>query len=310
MERRITYLLPVELVNQIHIKFGSTFFSDSEHAFELSEFERKVFVDSNALGQRVNGPTVLQDSPDLDLPPIPEFGIQFACRSDQDSVKKSLKLRRSALAYCGWLVQQEEFHSDLENLKRDFLEELINGGLPQQADYRFPSHPPNETSLLAQELKKLCSKWRIAHFSTIEMPIPLQPSLISLETNELQSHEGLIVYAMPDIFPFSGNGEVVEEFESHRRQAEAPHLESWFELVNSSSRTRKRLITYARQFQVQHYWRVLLSRHSEKMKRKKTALKEMFGNVFDVSRDTILADFRELEKAPVKPLEIALEHFF
>lgn len=51
-------------------------------------------------------------------------------------------------------------------------------------------------------------------------------------------------------------------------------------------------------------------RHSEKMKRKKTALKEMFGNVFDVSRDTILADFRELEKAPVKPLEIALEHFF
>ena len=70
------------------------------------------------------------------------------------------------------------------------------------------------------------------------------------------------------------------------------------------------MITLARLFQVQHYWRVLRSRHDQKIKGKKTALKELFAEVFSVSRDTILEDFRKLEKLPVKLLEIPLETLF
>jgi hypothetical protein len=217
-----------------------------------------------------------------------------------------------AWAYCGWLVQQAEYQTDIETLKTAFRNELFQSGLPIQPDIRFESldEMGHENPELAIETRRLCNKWRIADFATIEMPVPLQPTILSRELYQAPLREGLIVYAMPDIYPFSGRGEVVEDFQTQRDFTDAPHLKSWFKMACSTARTKRRFGPLARQFQVQHFWRVLMSRHSQKIKGKKTVLRELLGESLDIDRDTIMADFRTLGKLPFKLLEIPLERFF
>ena len=312
-QRRITYLLPVALVEQIHSKYGDQFFSKSELAFELSELERRLFVESNAIGARVRGNTPLQEPLDLDFEFVfEELNIQFIIGSDSEAKNQISKLTTFTLAYCGWLVQQAEYWKDIEAFKIAFRGELFKSGLPRQPDFRFESldELDQENPDLACETRKLCNKWRIADFATIEMPVPLQPTILSREFYPSPLREGLIVYAMPDIYPFSGRGEVVEDLEVQRAYTEAPHLEEWFKMACSASRSKKRFVPLARQFQAQHFWRVLLSRHGQKIKGKKTKLQELLGESLGVDRETIKTDFRTFRKLPFSLLECPLELYF
>ena len=275
LDHQITYLLPIDWVKAIHSKF-SEFFSKSELAFELSELERQLFVESLASGPSVKGSTPLQKPIEVDFEPLfKELGIQFIKDTDSRDKNRNDKSSRFALAYTGWLVQQVEYWTDIDTLKKTFRDELFKSGMPEQQNFRFETleSVDQHSAGLIRQTRKLCDKWRIAHFATIEMPVPLQPAILSRECYPYPLPDGMIVYAMPDIYPFSGRGEVTEDLEVERKYTEAPHLEEWFEIARSTGKSKTRFLTLARQFQVQHFWRVLLSRHSQKIEGKKTKLK-------------------------------------
>ena len=312
LNRHVNYLLPIDWVKAINSKY-SKFFSEAELAFELSELERHFFERSSTPRKRLKEYALPQEPIDEELESIfDELDIQFTRELTDREKEQKIKSSRFALAYCGWLVQQSEYWGDVEALKSDFRDELFKSGVPRQPDLQFESLDTvsQEVSALACETKKLCEKWRIANFTTIEKPVPLQPTILIRELSPSQLRKGLIYYAMPDIYPFAGRGEVVEELEARRAFAEAPHLKDWFAMVSSSSRTKKRIFTLARQFQVQHFWRVLLSRHSPKIGGKKTVLQEMLGESLGVDRDTIKADFRTLRKLSFDLLKCPIELYF
>src|SRR5262249_19276815 len=87
-----------------------------------------------------------------------------------------------------------------------------------------------------------------------------------------------------------------EVLEDTVRGGEPPdHLREWIDIVRSSNPARNRIPRFARIFKLQHFMRVLYSRHAATLNRKKGAVCDAVAEFFEVDRDVIRRDVRFVE---------------
>ena len=172
------------------------------------------------------------------------------------------------------MVQQSEYQLEIEELQN---------GLEFQSDG-------------AEIRKQICEKWRLSSLVTTEIPNPLLPHLSALNFYSKDVPEGAVLPFIPDTFPIPGTGFVVEHLNNSRKTSDATHLSDWWELTANSVGNTRPYEILARQYQLQHYWRVLRTRFPDQTKRKQQIFSHVFAAYFQVSHDTIRRDFQQLKK--------------
>lgn len=187
-------------------------------------------------------------------------------------------------AYCCWLVQQSEYQLEIEELQNS---------LESQSDSAVE--------------KLICKKWRLSSLITTEIPNPLLPHLSAINFYSEEVPEGAVLPFIPDTFPIPGTGFVVEQSNNSRKTSGATHLSDWWELTGSSNGNSRPFETLARQFRLQHYWRVLRTRFPGQTNRKQSVFSHIFAAYFHVSEDTIRRDFQQLNRSSdllSRPMEL------
>jgi hypothetical protein len=216
---------------------------------------------------------------------------------------------RYSRGYCGWLVQQREFRSEIDSLRETHGEAFSATELgfpPMQLGLeRIPGYP-EFTDEGVQCVQAIFRKWRLQQLATIDLPVPHEPQMAAANAYVQGVAEGGVTPHIPDIFPIYGTGPVVEQMENARNSLHAPHLNEWKRLIGSTSRQKKRVDIYARQFQFQHYFRVIRQRYPDQLRRKKGALYEAFASCFNVSKDAIERDASKLDDLLDRPLDAML----
>ena len=217
--------------------------------------------------------------------------------------------RRYSLGYCGWLVQQCDFWSEIDLLLKthgDTFSETKLGFPPMRLGLE-PSLVPSEyTDESVDCAKAIYGKWRLQKMATTDLPVPHEPQMAAANAYVQSAAEGAVTPHIPDIFPIDGTGPIVEQMENARNSRQAPHLNEWKKLIGSESRQKKLVDTYARQFQFQHYFRVIRQRYSDQLRRKKGALYQAFASYFEVSKDAIERDASKLDDLLERPLHAML----
>ena len=97
---------------------------------------------------------------------------------------------------------------------------------------------------------------------------------------------GSLLY-IPDIAPLPDRDELRILTENVVRQTikHEAHLAEWFRFVRATNLGRKNLKTYADAYLVQHYVRVLYSRHRQSLARQKTKVLATIGLSLGLSSD-------------------------
>ena len=207
---------------------------------------------------------------------VKEFGRQAydaALKVLNDDVKKIDQIGK---AYCGWLVQQRSYQDDIAEL-RAMLEERSD-----------------ETASRCS--KSICEKWRLMALVTTEIPEPLMPHLSAINLYAKDAPPGSVVPFVPDTFPIFGTGQMAERLSDAQIDSGASHLSAWLELTSKASVNSRPFKSLARQYPLQHYWRVLRSRYPKETHRKQQVFSHVFAEYFDVSQDSIRRDFQSLRR--------------
>lgn len=220
-----------------------------------------------------------------------------------DDAKSNLR------AYLGWLLVNPQFHAEHRELMRDLGDEYFRHGPPQR-----PYDSPEQLRQMASTKLKSASatvdpafnafstKWRLSCLTAPFLPVPLPIQAPTIDTplgQHFQTQVGMRSIAIPDIFPMPSGSEVQELLEGATTSPEAPdnqHLSEWLELCSKSNRNQPPFQRYERLFELQHYTRILYSRHAGALSRKQSQLQVVFGEYFGVTDDTIKRDFAFLQK--------------
>lgn len=217
--------------------------------------------------------------------------------------------RRYSVGYCGWLVQQRDFWSEIDTLLEthgDAFSETELGFPPMRLGVKPIPVTPEYTDEGVECVKAIYHKWRLQQLVTTDLPMPHEPQMAAANAYVQSAAEGAVTPHIPDIFPIDGTGPIVEQMENARNSLQAPHLNEWKKLIGSESRQKKLVDTYARQFQFQHYFRVIRQRYPDQLRRKKGALYQAFASYFEVSKDAIERDASKLDDLLDRPLHAML----
>ena len=204
---------------------------------------------------------------------------------------------RYSQGYCGWLLQQREYWTDLDHLMERFNESLINQLLPHQVFTR-----PTGAELIDDEnekaavsgFKAFCFKWRLQGLATLDLPIVVEPQYTATTIYTPNSPANSVSPHIPDIFPMEASGPASSALENARLSISAPHLEDWKNLMSAGSKAKKRVERYSRQFRLQHYWRVVCQRYPKQMHKKKLKLTAVFADFLSVSESMIKRDVQDM----------------
>lgn len=200
----------------------------------------------------------------------------------------SRKIDQIGKAYCGWLVQQMDYQLEIKALREALQADQCDS----------PSNPPESNCSCSSKVEEIraeiCKKWRLSSLFTTEIPAPSLPHFSALNRYSDDPPEGSVVPSIPDTFPIPGTGFVVDQLNNSRKTPDAGHLSSWQDLTSNRKGNTRPFESLARQYQLQHYWRVLKTRYPKETRRKRKDFSCIFAEYFDVSQDTILRDFKKL----------------
>ena len=312
MESGLVYALPEDLLDALklplHKTLSSQFFSDEGELSAVAElrecvaFRRCLPVRFPRLAQSIK-PVTAKDLASTRVPCEDSEGQSADLTAYLESA------HRYRRGYCGWLVQQREFRSEIDSLLETHgaaLRATERGFPPMQLGLeRIPGYS-EYTDEVVQCVQAIYRKWRLQQLATIDLPVPHEPQMAAANAYVQGVAEGGVTPHIPDIFPIDGTGPVVEQMENARNSLHAPHLNEWKRLIGSTSRQKKQVDTYARQFQFQHYFRVIRQRYPDQLRRKKGALYEAFASCFNVSKDAIERDASKLDDLLDRPLDAML----
>jgi hypothetical protein len=287
------YPLPTTLADLLdqHLAkaIGGTAVSDEREIADLADQR-----DAAALrdGVAVQYPFLIDRSPPLTVEILQAAGSKVPEKVMEELGATLSHAFRYAQAYCGWLLNQNEYWSDLEQLVSHEDEASSKLPAPKFRILGGTQLPLADAvqSIDVQRYKCFYEKWRLQTLTTHDLPLCVSPQLTGTTVYNPNAPAGTINPVIPDIFPIDGKGMVNKSLEAATRSTIAPHLQSWKELICSTSRTKKKLDTYRRQFVLQHYWRVLTQRYPEALGRKVMKLDELFSNYFNLSTDIIRSD--------------------
>ncbi|HUQ71682.1 MAG TPA: hypothetical protein VM165_19290 [Planctomycetaceae bacterium] len=209
-------------------------------------------------------------------------------------------------AYLGWLFTDPTFLEEYGDLLRAHRALFESGRIPPQPmaliaqagghlPPGFQPHHGDPTSLAADAF---CRRWRL---DRLVGPATLQPlslqfpaALPSLSAAHAQSSGSLLF--IPDIAPLPDRDTLRSLIAETVRQttASAPHLAAWFEVVAPDNQGRQTLHRYARWYPLQHYLRVLYSRHHAHLHRAQTSIERIVGDSLGLSGDKLRKDLQAI----------------
>jgi hypothetical protein len=206
-------------------------------------------------------------------------------------------VHRYCQAYCGWLIQQNDFQAEVESFVNSHRSDLAEAGLPRPV-FSVPKSIEalnGDQTVPVDRLRAICDKWRLQEFATIDLPRAIEPQYSVPNVYTRTAVEGGVAPFLPDTFPIEGTGPTANMLDNIRTNMTAPHLVEWNELTCSNSQMRTKIPSLARRFQLQHYWRVVTQRYTDELRRKRSKLYVAFATYFSVSKDTIERDVAELD---------------
>ncbi len=214
-----------------------------------------------------------------------------------DNTLAALKMPQKA--YLGWLFTNTTFLTEFENLRTQFPDIFNCGQTPPQSAAFLPSiensslpkwlKPRDDSTISA--VRDFCQRWRIGQIlgPATFVPLGLQfPAPLPLHGAMLGQVSGSLLY-IPDIAPLPDRDELrmlTEEVVRQTIQREA-HLAKWFELIRAGNLGRRTLHTYADLYSLQHYARVLYSRHGHLLAGQKTKVLDLIGEYIELKSDQV-----------------------
>ena len=293
------YTLPQRLLELIHEQQPNLFSSEQlQKERELAQLPMTVVFDK---GTAKTAKSLQMYDASVDETQFTEmFGrgsYQAVARALDGDLKKIDLIGK---AYCGWLVQQSEYQADISELQTSM------GRQHAPQDRQF-SQDGNSNSAGVGTRQSVCERWRLASLVTSEIPEPLLPHLSAINFYSSDVPEGAVLPFIPDTFPIQGKGLVVDQLNNSRLASGATHLADWWNLTSNSTGNTRPFELFARQFQLQHYWRVLRTRFQTETDRKQQVFSHIFAAYFGVSQDSIRRDFQQLKNTSdllSKPIEL------
>jgi hypothetical protein len=219
-------------------------------------------------------------------------------------LRQLAKIRLGGAAYLGWLWTNRIFLDELAELHGAVPSLLRADALPP-----LPLPPPSGTidgnhPLLTQDsrpdptashVRDFCTRWRLAQIVGPQTVYPLGPQLASplpqLDAARTKT-SGAVLY-IPDIAPLPDREELRAMAEENVRATASgqTHLSKWIEIVSAGSGKQQEIGSYAKIYVIQHYMRVLFSRHAERLHQSSNALQTAFATWLNVNVRTIRRAF-------------------
>ena len=302
LKRRLVYVLPENLVDAIQQELRDTLKGkdrelEIELAREATRFKAVAFRDGH--------PVIFRR-----LAPFPDRVDPKTLQCSHNPVTVASELDRALApvhewcqAYLGWLVQDPGFQSDVASLAQAECHCCSPFGAPPP----YPAGTTGKYDLMGaadhqQQVRDVCKKWRLDGFETLDLPMPLEPHFTACSPYNENSRNGGAAPFLPDIYPIKGRGEVLDRIRATQAAQDVGHLRGWMDLVSPSSKKSPRLASLARQFRLQHYWRVVNSRYPDELSSKKTHLYRAFAIFLDENDETIRKEVPKLKRCLGVPL--------
>ncbi len=208
-------------------------------------------------------------------------------------------------AYLGWLLVNPQFLGEHDTLLTG------NAGMIQRCGLEWlsqPQIPPFAVAcgdrVTAEEWRgyrapflEFFRRWRLKGLAGPYLPIPQQPLLSGnipqTVLAELQCSPNL--FSLPDTYPLPSR-DIVRDMLGDALHGSTldDHLSEWRKLIASENPAKQARKRFARLFEVQHYFRVLQSRHGEVIHRRMGVLKASLASFLEVSCRTIDQDVAEI----------------
>ena len=209
--------------------------------------------------------------------------------------------------YLGWLFTHRLFLDEFDGLKRN-SSEIISARQPLPQPIALPNGVEPTSFLQMAEtdkdsmksLRHFCERWRlqpIAGPRTIE-PLGIQfPVMLPALPAVQAQHTGALLY-IPDIAPLPNRDELRLMVEDSARSTAttADHLSEWIELVRADTQGKKSVEKFARWYVVQHYMRVLYSRHGDRLHRCGRRVEAALSQGLEISSDALHRDLLAMKK--------------
>ena len=203
-------------------------------------------------------------------------------------------------AYCGWLMTNPAFLAEHWQVFETWANQVALHGVPQMGPVVRDAQAVPDAQLAKGKMQQSIRafeeffiRWRLEGMPAPFVPQPMGMHLPVMDLRPVLGHmrQGGTVFYIPDICPIPSRDKIREILEEALRDRSGPdHLLEWFEIVHSDNVAKNQIPHYARIFEVQHYMRVLYTRHAVALERKKSALMLAFSAYLGVSDDTVERD--------------------
>lgn len=307
------YVLPLQLCKVLFQVIGKDRFNPADVELEI-ELAKVAERNRGCVGYRDGLP--IQDAL-LKPPPFDSMVFeQLSQGSGTLDVKALLRQldsrsRRARTAQCGflgWLLTHSQFLEELSELIWVCPEIAASPSLPPQpialplGGQTVPSLFQMDTTSnpAAIAMREFCQRWRLQSITGPQTMLPLGvqfPVMLPAMSAAHAEHSGALLY-VPDIVPLPDREELRLMLEDSARStaATADHLSEWIELVRADTQGKKSIEKFARWYVVQHYMRVLYSRHGDRLHRCGRKIEVVLSQGLRISSDAIHRDLLAIKK--------------
>ena len=219
--------------------------------------------------------------------------------------------QRCAPRLAGWLALNPQFVQDQHAFFQAHLQDARQFGL--EGPSPLPTDPPATAGtpharyvLFANDRDRHLRHWQLQGLAGPYLPVTPGIQTPVLTPQLTQSQLGMSIF-IPNVFPLPDRDQLRQLIEHAMGRPAAPaHLQEWMSLVSADTVSKSQISRYGRVFILQHYWRVLFSRHAAALEGSVGKVKRAFasflfprdeGARLDARVDTVHKDLGELAAA-------------
>lgn len=213
--------------------------------------------------------------------------------------RRSKWLDQIAKGYAGWLMTHPVFldeHDQLMDASQEFIDKWGLPYLSMAPTDSIPSkmrlRPTPKRSKFCNALTDFYLRWRLSGLAAPNLPAPLQPMTPMSAPNLARGpmHQVGALFFLPDTFPIPSRDELRSILDAPLRVSAPAHLACWTALVARGNPAKNQIARFGRLFELQHFCRVLQSRHPRALHRRKEGLELALAQFLGVNQATIHSD--------------------
>ncbi len=228
--------------------------------------------------------------------------------SNGETTENLEALKKPQRAYLGWLLTNRLFLAELQDLRTQFPD-AFDGVQSPPAPILFSAISnredlpqflePNRNST-SQAVRDFCQRWRFSRIvgPATYSPISVQfPVALPTRTEIDAQSSGSLLY-IPDIAPVPNRDLLERLIQNVVKQTiqREPHLAEWYQLAHAGKLGRKTLNLFAKIYELQHYIRVLYSRHGDRLNRQQSKICNVIGDHVGLNSDQIRLTMKRIRQ--------------